>query len=151
MAEKRVHEIAKERGMSASDALLKLRAAGFDVTAAASTVDEAAAVRALGGNGAATATPRPASSGQRAAQPGQRPAQPGQRAAQPGQRPGQPGQRAAQPGEPPAQPGQPQQRAPRRVFEPDGPPLKVTPRSQREAERPRPVLPPRPPAARGPA
>ena len=36
MAEKRVHEIAKERGMSASDALLKLRAAGMDVTAAAS-------------------------------------------------------------------------------------------------------------------
>ena len=51
MAEKRVHEIAKERGMSASDALLKLRAAGMDVTATASVVDEAEALRALGADG----------------------------------------------------------------------------------------------------
>jgi translation initiation factor IF-2 len=153
MAEKRVHEIAKERGMSASDALLKLRAAGIDVTAAASVVDEAEALRALGANGAPTAAPpRTAPPGQRTAQPGA----PAQRAAQPGQRPAQPGQRPAQAGQRPAQPGQAAQgrapqRAPRRVFEPDGPPLKVTPRSQREPERPRPVLPPRPPAARGPA
>ena len=90
MAEKRVHEIAKERGMSASDALLKLRAAGIDVTAAASVVDEAEALRALGANGAATAAPpRPTARPGSGAAPGQRPA-PGQpqRAAQPGQRPG---------------------------------------------------------------
>src|SRR6185436_10991581 len=93
--------------------------------AAASVVDEAEALRALGANGSATAAPPRPATGQRPAQPGQRPAQPGQR--------------------PAAAPGQPQ-RAPRRVFEPDGPPLKVTPRSQREPERPRPVLPPRPPA-----
>ena len=156
MAEKRVHEIAKERGMSASDALLKLRAAGIDVTAAASVVDEAEALRALGANGAATAAPpRPAAGQQRpgsgppaqraagSGAPAQRPGQQAQRPAQPGARAGQP----AQPGQRPAQ-GQ-QQRAPRRVFEPDGPPLKVTPRSQREPERPRPVLPPRPPAGAG--
>ena len=70
MAEKRVHEIAKERGMSASDALLKLRAAGIDVTAAASVVDEAEALRALGANGSATAAPPRPAAGQRAAQPG---------------------------------------------------------------------------------
>src|SRR4051794_41579769 len=105
MTNKRVHEIAKEQGMSSADVLTKLRAAGFDVTAAASTVDEAAAVRALGGNGSATAAPRPAqpAPAQRAAQPGQRPATPGQRPVQAGQRP------AAG-----AQPGQ-AQRAPRRV------------------------------------
>jgi translation initiation factor IF-2 len=32
---KRVHEIAKEQGMSSADVLTKLRAAGIDVTAAA--------------------------------------------------------------------------------------------------------------------
>jgi translation initiation factor IF-2 len=58
MTKKRVHEIAKEQGMSSADVLTKLRAAGFDVTAAASTVDEAEALRALGGNGATP--PRPA-------------------------------------------------------------------------------------------
>src|SRR3954467_7895315 len=99
MAEKKVHEIAKERGMSASDALLKLRAAGIDVTAAASVVDEAEALRALGANGSAAAAPPPPAAGPRtAAQPGQRPAQPGQRPAQPGQRPAAAGQRPAQPG-----------------------------------------------------
>jgi translation initiation factor IF-2 len=155
MAEKRVHEIAKERGMSASDALLKLRAAGMDVTATASVVDEAEALRALGANGAATAAPPRPAAGQRTAAPAQRagsgapptqrPAQPGQRPAAPGQRPAQPAARAA------AQAGAAQERPQRRVFEPDGPPLKVTPRSQREEERPRPILPPRPPAqARGP-
>jgi translation initiation factor IF-2 len=143
MAEKRVHEIAKERGMSASDALLKLRAAGIDVTAAASVVDEAEALRALGANGSATATPPRPATGQRPAQPGARPGQPGQ-AGQPRAGSGPATPRAAQPGQRPAAPGQPQ-RAPRRVFEPDGPPLKVTPRSQREPERPRPILPPRPP------
>src|SRR4051812_49469254 len=95
MAEKKVHEIAKERGMSASDALLKLRAAGIDVTAAASVVDEAEALRALGANGAATAAPPRPATGQRAAAAAPRPAQPGQRVAQPGQRPAQPGQRPA--------------------------------------------------------
>src|SRR3954466_13595869 len=57
MTKKRVHEIAKEQGMSSADVLTKLRDAGFDVTAAASTVDEAEALRALGGNGAAPAKP----------------------------------------------------------------------------------------------
>jgi len=41
MAKKRVHEIAKERGMPSKEVLAKLQAAGFDVKVAASSVDEA--------------------------------------------------------------------------------------------------------------
>src|SRR3954469_12203763 len=96
MAQKRIHEIAKERGMSSKDVLLKLRAAGMDVTAAAAEVDEAEALRALTSNGAGT----PAGTARQAAPaPGRtaapaRPAGPGQaRPAAPGQaRPAAPGQ-----------------------------------------------------------
>ncbi len=45
---KRVHEIAKERGLPARDVLEKLRAAGVNVKAASSSVDEAVAIKALG-------------------------------------------------------------------------------------------------------
>src|SRR3954452_15357388 len=117
MTNKRVHEIAKEQGMSSADVLTKLRDAGFDVTAAASTVDEAAALRALGGNGAAAkpAAARPAQPAARAAG-----AAPPQRAAAPGS-PARPGAPAG-----PAAPGAAAPAArPRRIFEPDGPPLKV--------------------------
>ena len=48
---KRVHEIAKERGLPAKEVLEKLRAAGINVKAVSSSVDEAAAAKALG-NGA---------------------------------------------------------------------------------------------------
>ena len=51
---KRVHEIAKERGLPAKEVLEKLKAAGIAVKAASSSVDEAVALRALG-NGEATA------------------------------------------------------------------------------------------------
>ena len=51
---KRVHEIAKERGLPAKEVLAKLKAAGIEVKAASSSVDEAVALRALG-NGEATA------------------------------------------------------------------------------------------------
>ncbi|MEK6227853.1 MAG: translation initiation factor IF-2 [Actinomycetota bacterium] len=40
MAKKRVHEIAKERGIPSKEVLAKLQAAGFNVKAAASSVDE---------------------------------------------------------------------------------------------------------------
>jgi translation initiation factor IF-2 len=40
MAKKRVHEIAKERGMSSKDVIAVLQKAGLDVKAAASSVDE---------------------------------------------------------------------------------------------------------------
>jgi translation initiation factor IF-2 len=59
---KRVHEIAKERGLSTKDVLDRLQAAGLDVRAPASTVDEAAALRALG-NGGGADTPSSGGSG----------------------------------------------------------------------------------------
>jgi translation initiation factor IF-2 len=57
MSKKRVHEIAKEHGLSSKELLEKLKAAGVDAKAAASSVDEAAALKAL----ADAAPPTPAS------------------------------------------------------------------------------------------
>jgi translation initiation factor IF-2 len=55
---KRVHEIAKERGLSSKDVLAALQKAGVDVKAAASSVEEEVAAKALGtGDGATPATP----------------------------------------------------------------------------------------------
>ena len=51
MSKKRVHEIAKEHGLSSKDLLEKLKAAGIEAKAAASSVDEAAALSALGVGG----------------------------------------------------------------------------------------------------
>jgi translation initiation factor IF-2 len=47
MAKKRVHELAKQHGMSSKDVLAKLTAAGIEVKAPASAVDEAQATAAL--------------------------------------------------------------------------------------------------------
>jgi len=47
MAKKRVHEIAKQRGMPSKEVLKVLQAAGLDVKAAASSVDEQEAERAF--------------------------------------------------------------------------------------------------------
>ena len=60
MTKKRVHEIAKEQGLSSKELLEKLRAAGVEAKAAASSVDETVALKALGasvaaGNGAPVA------------------------------------------------------------------------------------------------
>ena len=93
MTKKRVHEIAKEQGMSSADVLTKLRAAGIDVTAAASTVDEAEALRALGGNGAAPAKPAAA----RPAQAGRPPRRRGAAAARRRARPARAPRRARRP------------------------------------------------------
>src|SRR5438270_2879711 len=61
---KRVHEIAKERGVPTKEVLEKLRAAGIAVKAASSSVDETVALRALGngqrtGDGDKPAAPAP--------------------------------------------------------------------------------------------
>jgi translation initiation factor IF-2 len=82
MSKKRVHEIAKEQGLSSKELLEKLHAAGVEAKAAASSVEEAVALKALGGangsaspNGsaaAATTTPaatKPAASSKAAAPP----------------------------------------------------------------------------------
>ena len=54
MTKKRVHEIAKEQGISSKELLEKLKAAGVEAKAAASSVDEALALKALAGGGAAS-------------------------------------------------------------------------------------------------
>ncbi len=51
MSNKRVHEIAKERGLPAKDVLARLKAAGVDVKAASSSVDEDVATRVLANGG----------------------------------------------------------------------------------------------------
>jgi translation initiation factor IF-2 len=51
MSNKRVHEIAKERGLPAKDVLARLKEAGVDVKASSSSVDEEVASRVLA-NGA---------------------------------------------------------------------------------------------------
>jgi translation initiation factor IF-2 len=47
MSKKRVHEIAKEQGLSSKELLEKLKAAGVEAKAAASSVEEAVALKAL--------------------------------------------------------------------------------------------------------
>jgi translation initiation factor IF-2 len=68
MSKKRVHEIAKEHGLSSKELLEKLKAAGIEAKAAASSVEEDAALRVLGAgaqpaaassNGGAAAPPSP--------------------------------------------------------------------------------------------
>ena len=61
MSKKRVHEIAKEQGLSSKELLEKLKAAGVEAKAAASSVDETVALRALGA-GAAAGNGAPAAS-----------------------------------------------------------------------------------------
>ncbi|HEY8624668.1 MAG TPA: translation initiation factor IF-2 N-terminal domain-containing protein, partial [Solirubrobacteraceae bacterium] len=57
---KRVHEIAKERGLATKDVLSQLQAAGIDVKAASSSVDEETVRRVLGnGAGPAPAVKKP--------------------------------------------------------------------------------------------
>ncbi len=50
MSKKRVHEIAKEQGLSSKELLEKLHAAGVEAKAAASSVEEALALKALAGD-----------------------------------------------------------------------------------------------------
>jgi translation initiation factor IF-2 len=64
-----VHQIAKERGLPSKDLLERLRAAGIDVKAASSNVDEEVALRVLG-NGLAT----PATDGKAGESPPAKPA-----------------------------------------------------------------------------
>jgi len=60
VAKKRVHEIAKAQGVSSKELLAALKAAGIEAKAAASSVEEADALRAIGAsNGGGTATQAP--------------------------------------------------------------------------------------------
>jgi translation initiation factor IF-2 len=93
VAKKRVHEIAKAQGVSSKELLAALKKAGIEAKAAASSVEEGEALKALGNGGAATATkPKPKA----AAEPAAQPKAPAPRAAAPKQD-GQGAPRAAQP------------------------------------------------------
>jgi translation initiation factor IF-2 len=100
MAKKRVHEIAKEQGITSKEALAAMKKAGLEVTTASSSVEEADAAKAFA-NGASAPATAPAA----AAKPsgdGQAPAAQAEPAAQQAQAaPEQPQARAQQ---------QPQQR-----------------------------------------
>jgi translation initiation factor IF-2 len=112
MAKKRIHEIAKEQGIPSKDLLDKLQAAGLDVKAAASSVEEADALRAIGagapsaGNGAPAQTSTPAAAGGAAAQPPAGRRQPA-RAPEGRGAPVRPPEGRGQPVRPPAGRGQP--------------------------------------------
>ncbi len=105
MSNKRVHEIAKERGLPAKDVLARLKAAGVDVKASSSSVDEEVASRVLANGGPARAdggAPAKSGDGTAKARPadgardGGKPAARGKGDAQHG------GDRAAKPVPPPA-------------------------------------------------
>jgi translation initiation factor IF-2 len=67
VAKKRVHEIAKAQGVSSKELLAALKAAGVEAKAAASSVEEQDALKALsGGNGAPAAAAKPAAPAQSA-------------------------------------------------------------------------------------
>jgi translation initiation factor IF-2 len=71
MTKKRVHEIAKEHGVSSKELLEKLKAAGVEAKAAASSVEESAALKALGvGNGAPRSNGAATATGERASDDG---------------------------------------------------------------------------------
>ena len=57
MAKKRVHEIAKARGLTSKEVIAALNQAGVEVKAAASSVDEDVALEALGANGGGSSAP----------------------------------------------------------------------------------------------
>ncbi len=59
MSKKRVHEIAKEQGLSSKELLEKLHAAGVEAKTASSSVEEATVLKALGNGGASAAAKSP--------------------------------------------------------------------------------------------
>jgi translation initiation factor IF-2 len=72
VAKKRVHEIAKAQGLSSKEVLAALKKAGIEAKAAASSVEEADALKALGDGNSASATatkPKPKPAAKPAAPP----------------------------------------------------------------------------------
>ncbi len=158
MSKKRVHEIAKEHGLSSKELLEKLAAAGIQAKAAASSVDESAALKALGRdgsvatNGSAGAAAKPAQAAKSA--PAKAPAAPPQSAgtpasAQPAAAPAAAASTAPQPAAKAAPPAQP----PAKAASPAQPAAKTAPPAQPAAKTAAPAAaqpaqaPPRPPGA----
>jgi len=74
VAKKRVHEIAKAKGVESKELLAALKKAGIDVKTASSSVEEADALKALDGDGAApAAAPKAAAPPKPAAKPASKP------------------------------------------------------------------------------
>jgi len=98
VAKKRVHEIAKDQGVSSKELLAALKAAGVEAKAAASTVEEADALKAISaskGNGGAEATKKApaqasAAAPQKAAAPQQAAAKPAAKGPQTSSKPVRP-------------------------------------------------------------
>jgi translation initiation factor IF-2 len=149
---KRVHEIAKERGLSSGEVIAALKAAGVEVKAAASSVEEETAAKALAANGgerAVTSAPERAPAANPSAGDGAgtaRPATPPAdgRAGQ-AQRPVRPVQSGQPAGAPAAGGGQRRRRrvvidsqASRREHQPPPPPTR--PPRRRGGRRRRPLL-----------
>ncbi|MGA2320846.1 MAG: translation initiation factor IF-2 [Solirubrobacteraceae bacterium] len=88
MSKKRVHEIAKEHGLSSKELLERLKAAGVEAKAAASSVEEALALKALAASGPSAA---PSSNGAPARAKASRSGPAGAGARPAGQTPGAPG------------------------------------------------------------
>jgi translation initiation factor IF-2 len=116
MSKKRVHEIAKEQGLSSKELLEKLKAAGVEAKAAASSIDEAVALKALangtppaGANGAASPNGAAAVKAAADAQPAK--AQPSAASAPSASAPTPPPAPAPAPAKPAAAPAQPQVQA----------------------------------------
>jgi translation initiation factor IF-2 len=82
VAKKRVHEIAKAQGLTSKELLAALKKAGVEAKAAASSVEEADALKALSGNGATAAKAQP-----KQPQAEAKPAAPPQDAAKPAAKP----------------------------------------------------------------
>ncbi|HEX4625263.1 MAG TPA: translation initiation factor IF-2 [Solirubrobacteraceae bacterium] len=117
MPKKRVHEIAKEQGMSSKTLLAKLQDAGLNVKAAASAVDEQAVLRVLNGGGNGAQEPQASAPAQAASRPTAEPdgqstppqqQQPPQQRQQQGGGEGQTGEQPPQQGQQPPQQGRPQ-------------------------------------------
>src|SRR2546430_17688155 len=96
MARKRVHEIAKAQGLTSKEVLAALQAAGIEATAAASSVEEQDALKALSGaakgDGAGAAKPdgKAPAKAKSAAKSDGKPAQPKAQKAAPAKRPVRP-------------------------------------------------------------
>jgi translation initiation factor IF-2 len=69
VAKKRVHEIAKAQGLSSKELLAALKKAGIEAKAAASSVEEADALKALGNGGGAVTATKPKAEAKAAAAP----------------------------------------------------------------------------------
>jgi translation initiation factor IF-2 len=76
MSRKRVHEIAKEQGLSSKELLEKLHAAGVEAKTASSSIEESAALSALGNGSAGGKASAPAAATATATPPRSAPAEP---------------------------------------------------------------------------